>query len=69
MGDSICIVAFTVIPHAHLVEVVQTDGLGDGVDQDGIGYRDGDDVGEIEVEEVGASQHWLIGNIANDDQD
>jgi hypothetical protein len=48
---------------------VQSNGLGDGVDQDSIGHGDRDDVGEIEIEEVGAADHGLIGNIANHHQD
>ena len=47
---------------------MQSNGLGDGVDQDGIGHGDRDDVGEIEVEEVGAADNGLIGNIANNHQ-
>ena len=34
---------------------MQTDGLGDGIDQDGIWDGDGDDIGKIEVEEVGTA--------------
>lgn len=36
--------AFTEVPQPNLVEVVQTNGLGDGVDQSGIGNAQGDDV-------------------------
>jgi hypothetical protein len=40
------------VPEADLVEVVQADGLGDAVDQGGVGDGRGDDVGQVELEEV-----------------
>lgn len=51
-GDTLVEVPFAKGPEADLVEVVQADGLGDAVDQGGVGDRGGDDVGEVELEEV-----------------
>ena len=44
---------------------MQTDRPGDGVDQDGIRHGQGDDVGQVEIEEVGASQDGLVGDVTD----
>jgi hypothetical protein len=61
MRDSLVVVAFAEIPEADLVEVVQADGAGDGVDQDGVGDGGGDYVGEVDGEEVGGADDGLGG--------
>ena len=45
MCDALVVVALAEIPEADLVEVVETYGTGDGVDEDCIGNGGGDDVG------------------------
>lgn len=53
MGDALAVVALAEIPQADLVEIVQPNGAGDRVDEDGIGDRERDNVGEINLEEIG----------------
>jgi hypothetical protein len=43
-GDALAIVALAVAPETDAVEVVQTDSLGNRVDDSGIGNRLGEDV-------------------------
>lgn len=68
MRDALIIVTLTEVPQADLVEIVQPDRTGDGIDQDGIGHGDGDDVGEVEVEEIGVAEDRLVGDVGNHDQ-
>jgi hypothetical protein len=49
-----------------LVEIVQTDGLGDAVDQVGVGDRRRDDVGQVELEEIGVSQDGAVGGVGDE---
>lgn len=58
---------FAKVPEADLVEIVEADGLGDGVDKARVGDRGGDDVGEVELEEVEASEHGTVGGVADED--
>lgn len=60
---------FTEVPQADLVKVMKTDGAGNGVDEDGVGDRTGDDVGEVDFEEIGATKHWAIVEVADADED
>lgn len=48
---------------------MKADGAGNGVDEDGIGDRTGDDVGEVNFEKVGAPKHWTIVEVADTDED
>jgi hypothetical protein len=48
MGDSLAVVAFAEVPQADLVEVVEADRAGDGVDEDGVGDGRGDYIGEVD---------------------
>lgn len=58
---------FAKVPEADLVEVVEADGLGDGVDEACVGDRGGDDVGQVELEEVEVSEHGTVGGVADED--
>lgn len=60
-------VTFAKVPEADLVEVVQSDGLGDGVDEARVGNGGGDDVGEIEFEEVEVSEDGTGFGVADED--
>jgi hypothetical protein len=42
MSDSLAIIAFAEVPQADLVEVVEADGAGDGVDKYSVGDGRGD---------------------------
>lgn len=70
-GDPFVVVAFAEIPQPHLVEVMETDGSSDAVDQHGVGIADadGDDVGEVDLEEVGLPGYWSFGYVPCDDED
>lgn len=65
MGDAVAIVALAEAPQADLVEVVQADGTGDGVDKNGIGHGKGDNIGQVEVEEVGTAKDGFIGEVSD----
>ncbi len=45
--DVLAVVAFAEVPEPDVVEVVQAEGTRDGVDEDGVGDGDGEDVGEV----------------------
>jgi hypothetical protein len=60
-------VTFAKVPEADLVEVVQPDGLGDGVDEARVGDGRGDDVGEVELEEVEVSEDRTGVGVADED--
>ena len=45
MCDTLAVVTLTEAPEADLVEVVETDGTSDGVEEDRIGDGGGDDIG------------------------
>jgi hypothetical protein len=59
VGNSVAIIAFTEVPEANLVEIVEADGAGDGVYEDGVGDGGGDYVGEVDGEEVGRPDDGL----------
>jgi hypothetical protein len=59
VGDSFAIIASTEVPEANLVEIVEADGAGDGVNEDGVGDGGGDYVGEVDGEEVGRPDDGL----------
>jgi hypothetical protein len=42
--------------------------LGDGVDEEGIGHRDRDDVREVDGDEVGVTRNCAVANVANLDE-
>lgn len=44
-GDPLIVISLAVVPQPDLVEVVQSQGLCDGVDELGVGHGGGDDVG------------------------
>jgi hypothetical protein len=46
---------------------VQADGPGDAVDQVGVGDRRRDDVGQVELEEVGVPQDGAVGGVGDED--
>ena len=68
VGDALVVVALAEVPQTDLVEVVEPDGAGDTVDEDGIGDGEGNDVGEIDFEEVGFAEDGLVGEIADADE-
>lgn len=65
MADATVIVTLTEIPQANLIEVMETDGSSNTVDQDGIGNGDRNDIGEIDFEEIGIPYDRTIGDIAD----
>lgn len=40
-----------------------------GVDENGVGDGNGDDVGEVEVDEVDATENWVDAGVAELDED
>jgi hypothetical protein len=50
--DSLIVITFTKVPEANLVEIVETDGAGSGIYEDRVGNAGGDDVSEVDGEEV-----------------
>lgn len=69
IGNAIAVVAFTVAPQADGVEVVQTEGLGDTVDEDRVRDGDGDNVGEVEEDEVDLAAGPAAAGVAYLDED
>jgi hypothetical protein len=57
VGYSFVVVAFAEVPEADLVEVVKTKGARERVDELDVAGGGGDDVGEVEFEEVGAADY------------
>lgn len=53
MRDAGIFIALAEIPHADLVEIVQTNRPCDGVDQMGVGHRQWDDIGQVDFQKVG----------------
>lgn len=68
MRDALIGIALAEIPQPDLVEIVQPNGPGDTVDQDGVGDGHGDDMGQVEAHEVGLAHNRLVGYIANTDE-
>lgn len=62
-------VACAVVPESHMVVIVETQCLGDGVDEEGIGHRDRDDVGEVDTDEVGVARDCAVANVADFNKD
>lgn len=48
---------------------MEADGLGNGVDEDGIGDRGRNDVGKVDFEEVGGADDGFVVDVANFDED
>nr|POF16534.1 hypothetical protein CFP56_24052 [Quercus suber] len=69
VGDALAIVALTEVPEADGVEVVQTKGLGETVDEHAIGEGGGDDVGEVEADEVDVVANRGDAGVADLDED
>ncbi|GMG27313.1 unnamed protein product [Aspergillus oryzae var. brunneus] len=67
-GDATIIVSLTEIPQTDGVEIMETDGSRNTVNQDGIGDGERDDVGEVDLEEPRLAEDGFVGYIANDDQ-
>ena len=59
MRDTLAIVAFTEIPEAHLVEVVEADRTCNRVDENSVRNGGRNDVGQIDGEEVGGAYYSL----------
>jgi len=59
-GDTLAIVSFAVAPQANIVEVVETECPGDGVDEDRIRDRGWDDVAEVQLEEVDVPEDGFV---------
>jgi len=68
-GDANVVEALTEVPEADLVEVVEADGAGNGVDEHGVWYGAGDDVGEADLEEVDATEDGARIEVADADED
>lgn len=65
VGDADAIIAFAEAPEADGVKVVQTERLRDGVDEARVRNADGDDVGEVEVDEVDFVEDLVLLRVAN----
>jgi hypothetical protein len=63
------VVALAVAPHADLVKVVQAEAPGDRVEQVGVLDRDGDDVGDVELEEEDVVEEAVDVRVADEDED
>lgn len=63
--DALAIVTLAKIPQPDLIKIVQADRLGDTINEDGIGYRRGNDVGQLDLEKVRASDDDVVVNVAN----
>jgi len=50
-----------------LVKIVQADGAGDAVDQAGVGRRQRDDVGQVELEEIDVVDDGAVVGVADED--
>lgn len=66
--DSLIVIALAEPPKSNLIEIMQANGPGNGIDQDGIRHRQGNNVGKVEIEEVCTAQDWLIGDVSNNHQ-
>lgn len=60
MGYAFVVVAFAEVPEADLVVVVEAEGAGEGVDEDGVAGCGGDYVGYVYLEEPGVAQDGLV---------
>lgn len=69
IGDALTIVTLAETPETNAVEVVQTDSLGNGVDNGGIGNRFGEDVRQVDVDEVDAGLDASSASAADLDED
>jgi hypothetical protein len=58
-GDSLVVITFTEVPEANLVEIVETDGAGNGIYEDRVGNAGGDDVSEVDGEKVCGTNEGL----------
>ena len=58
-------VAFAERPQADLIEVVEAKGASDGIDQDGVWDGQGNDIGQIDGEEVGGADEGFVVNVAD----
>ncbi len=64
MSDTLPIVAFAEIPQTDLVEIVQTDRLGNAVYEDCVGDGCRNDIGEFDLEEVGTPDDRIVVDVA-----
>ena len=64
VGDSLAVIAFAEVPQTNLVEVVEADGAGDGVDKYSVGDGGRDYIGEVDGEEVGGTDDGLRERLA-----
>lgn len=64
--DSLIVVAFAEVPEADLIEIVEAEGAGEGIDELDVICRGGDDVGEVEGVEVGVADDGLVVDVADD---
>ena len=66
--DLLVVVSLTEVPQADLVKVVQAQTTGDRVQEPGVCDGDGDDLGDIELEEVDVVENAVDVRIANRDE-
>lgn len=67
--DALAVVPLTVAPEADLVEVVQAQATGDRVQQARVGDGDGDDLADVELEEVDVVEDGVDVRVAEGDED
>ena len=56
-GSLHVLVALAKVPKPDLVEIVQAQGAGDGVHQSQVGHRLGNDIGQVQLEEVDVAEN------------
>lgn len=62
-------ISLAIVPHANLVKVIETQASSYRVEQFGIAHGDGDNLGDIELEEVQVPEYGDIMCVTNKDED
>lgn len=62
-------VSLAIVPHAHLIKVMETQAPSYRVEEFGIGHGNGDDLRDIKLEEVQVPQDRDIMGVAEEDED
>ena len=67
--DLLIIVALAKVPQANLVKVVQSKATGDGIEEVRVLDGDGDDLGNVELEEPSVAQDGSVLDVAYENED
>lgn len=68
-GDAHVVVALAKVPESDLIEIVESEGAGDGIDENGVGDGAGDNVREVNLEKECAADDGARVEVANADKD